>query len=80
MSGAEDDGTQVRDRDTIERELRLLASVRSAYRERGGALPSINQMDALLEVNKPQPSLPRLRFLNEAVGEMKDEVLSLEQF
>jgi hypothetical protein len=38
------------------------------------------QMEALLEVNKPQPSLPRLRFLDEAVGEMKDEVLSLEQF
>ena len=38
------------------------------------------QMEALLEVNKPQPSLARLRFLNEAVGEMKDEVLSLEQF
>ncbi|MFZ0231362.1 MAG: hypothetical protein WA622_11015 [Mycobacterium sp.] len=47
MSGVEDDGT--RGRDTIERELRLLASVRSAYRERGGALPSINQMDALLD-------------------------------
>jgi len=38
------------------------------------------QMEALLEVNKPQPSLLRLRCLNEAVGEMKDEVLSLEQF
>jgi len=37
------------------------------------------QMEALLEVNKPQPSLPRLRFLDEAVGQMKDEVLSLEQ-
>jgi hypothetical protein len=49
MSGAEDDGTLVRDRDTIERELRLLASVRSAYRERGGAGPSIDQMDALLD-------------------------------
>jgi hypothetical protein len=47
MSGSEDDGT--RDRDTIERELRLLASVRNAYRERGGALPSISQMDALLD-------------------------------
>jgi hypothetical protein len=47
MSGSEDDGT--RDRDTIERELRLLASVRMAYRERGGALPSITQMDALLD-------------------------------
>ena len=38
-----------RDRDTIERELRLLASVRIAYRERGGALPSITQVDALLD-------------------------------
>jgi len=38
------------------------------------------QMEALLEVNKPQPSLPRLRFLDEAVGQMKDEVLSLEKF
>jgi hypothetical protein len=47
MSGSEDNGT--RDRDTIERELRLLVSVRMAYRERGGALPSITQMDALLD-------------------------------
>jgi hypothetical protein len=47
MSGAYGGGT--RDRDTIERELRVLASVRSAYRERGGAMPSIDQMDALLD-------------------------------
>ncbi len=47
MSGAHGSGT--RDRDTIERELRVLASVRSAYRERGGAMPSIDQMDALLD-------------------------------
>ena len=47
MSGADKGGT--RDRDTIERELRLLVSVRSAYRERGGAMPSIDQMDALLD-------------------------------
>jgi hypothetical protein len=47
MSGAHGGGT--RDRDTIERELRVLASVRSAYRERGGAMPSIDQMDALLD-------------------------------
>ena len=47
MIDADDDDT--RDRDAIERELRLLASVRSAYRERGGALPSISQMDALLD-------------------------------
>ncbi|HUB57696.1 MAG TPA: hypothetical protein VMB04_21360 [Mycobacterium sp.] len=38
-----------RDRDTIERELRLLVSARSAYRERGGAMPSVSQMDALLD-------------------------------
>jgi hypothetical protein len=47
MSGGLFEGT--RDRDTIERELRLLASVRTAYRKRGGALPSINQVDALLD-------------------------------
>lgn len=47
MGGAGDDGT--RDRDTIERDLRLLASVRRAYRQRGGPLPSISQMDALLD-------------------------------
>lgn len=37
------------------------------------------QMGALLEAHKPEPSFGRLRFLDEAVGEMKDEVLSLEQ-
>ena len=47
MIGADEEDT--RDRDAIERELRLLASVRSAYRERGGALPSISQMDTLLD-------------------------------
>jgi hypothetical protein len=47
MIGTDDDDT--RDRDAIERELRLLASVRNAYRERGGVLPSIGQMDALLD-------------------------------
>jgi hypothetical protein len=47
MSASLDDST--RDRDAIERELRLLASVRSAYRERGGALPPVTQMDALLD-------------------------------
>ena len=45
----EDTFEGARDRDTIERELRLLASVRSAYRRRGGALPSISQVDALLD-------------------------------
>ena len=51
MSGGwfEDSFEGTRDRDTIERELRLLVSVRTAYRERGGALPSISQVDALLD-------------------------------
>lgn len=39
----------MRDRDTIERELRLLARVRNAYRERGGVVPSISRVDALLD-------------------------------
>jgi hypothetical protein len=47
MSASVDDST--RDRDTIERELRLLVSVRSAYRQRGGAVPPVSQMDALLD-------------------------------
>lgn len=38
-----------RDRDTIERELRLLVSVRSAHRERGGTMPPVSQMDELLD-------------------------------
>ena len=38
------------------------------------------QMEALLEAGKPQPSRPRLRFLDAAVGQMKGEVLSLERF
>ena len=37
------------------------------------------QVEALLEAHKPEPSLCRLRFLDAAVGQMKDEVLSLEQ-
>jgi hypothetical protein len=47
MSGAQDGGT--RDRHTIERELRLLAGVRDAHRERGKEMPSTAQMDALLD-------------------------------
>ncbi|MFZ0903344.1 MAG: hypothetical protein WAN71_05585 [Mycobacterium sp.] len=71
MSASVDDST--RDRHTIERELRLLASVRSAYRQRGGALPPVTQMDALLDellelgapvapkakANRPVPSRSR---------------------
>jgi hypothetical protein len=47
MSGAEVGGK--RDRHTIEHELQLLAGVRDAYRERGKEMPSIAQMDALLD-------------------------------
>lgn len=47
MDASVDDST--RDRDAIERELRVLASVRSAYRQRGGTLPPVSQMDALLD-------------------------------
>jgi hypothetical protein len=75
MSGGwfEDTFEVTRNRDTIERELRLLASVRTAYRKRGGALPSISQVDALLDellelappakpkakANRPSPSRSR---------------------
>jgi hypothetical protein len=47
MGASVEDST--RDRDTIERELRVLASVRSAYRQRGGTMPPVSQMDALLD-------------------------------
>jgi hypothetical protein len=47
VSGAED--SSIRDRETIERELRLLADVRDAYRERGKETPSLAQIDALLD-------------------------------
>ena len=39
----------MRTRETIERELRLLATVRNAYREHGYVLPSIGPVDALLD-------------------------------
>jgi len=38
------------------------------------------QLEWIVEARKAQPSLGRLRFLHDAVGEMKDEVLSLERF
>ena len=62
MSGA-DDGT--RDRDTIERELRLLASVRDAYRERGKEMPSLAQMDALLDELNDMEGTGKHRWENE---------------
>jgi hypothetical protein len=39
----------MRDIDTIDSELRLVAALRRAARERGGPLPSIDVADALLD-------------------------------
>lgn len=47
MSSVDERGP--RNRDTIERELRVLAGVRDAYRERGATMPSIDPMDELLD-------------------------------
>ncbi len=38
------------------------------------------QLEALLELQKPVPSLPRLQLLDKAIGLAKDEVVSLEKF
>jgi hypothetical protein len=38
------------------------------------------QLEWIVEARKAQPSLGRLRFLHDAIGQMKDEVVSLEQF
>ncbi len=38
------------------------------------------QLEWLLEAGLPQPRLPRLRFLRDAIVAMKDEIVSLEQF
>jgi hypothetical protein len=37
-------------------------------------------LEWILKARKTQPRLGRLRFLHDAVGEMKDEVLCLERF
>jgi hypothetical protein len=37
------------------------------------------QLEWVLEARKEQPSLARLQFLHDAIGQMKDEILSLEQ-
>ena len=49
----------MRTRETIERELRLLATVRNAYREHGYVLPPIGPVDALLdELSELPPAAP----------------------
>jgi hypothetical protein len=37
------------------------------------------QLEWLMESQKSQPSLPRLRFLHDMIAQMRDEVGSLEQ-
>ena len=46
------EGCQVRDIDTIDSELRLMAVLRRAARGRGGPLPSIDVADVLLDERK----------------------------
>jgi hypothetical protein len=53
-------GAQVRDIDTIDSELRLVAALRGAARERGGPLPSIAVADALRDERHERTGLPRL--------------------
>ena len=52
--------TTVRDIDTIDSELRLVAALRLAARERGGPLPSIEVADAGLDERRELTGLPRL--------------------
>ena len=38
------------------------------------------QIECLLEASKPEPSLPRLRFLDHMLGLLREEAVSLETF
>jgi hypothetical protein len=50
----------VRDIETIDSELRLVAALRRAARERGGPLPLIDVVDALLDERRELTGLSRL--------------------
>jgi hypothetical protein len=50
----------MRDPETIDSELTLMAALRRAARERGGPLPSIDVADALLDERCELTRLPRL--------------------
>jgi hypothetical protein len=50
----------MRDIETIDSELRLVAALREVARERGGPLPSIDVADALLDERRELTGLPRL--------------------
>jgi hypothetical protein len=53
----------MRDIDTIDSELCLVAALRRAARERGGPLPSIAVADALLDERRELTGLPLTRCL-----------------
>lgn len=38
------------------------------------------QIEGLLEASKPEPSLPRLHFLDRMLGLLQEEAVSLEKF
>jgi hypothetical protein len=53
-------GGQMRDVDTTDSELQLVAVLRRTARDRGGPLPSIAVADALLDERRELTGLPRL--------------------
>ncbi len=55
---------------------------RSQVRQQIGRMQStlqLFQLEWLAESQRPQPSLPRLRFLHHMIVQMRDEVASLER-
>jgi hypothetical protein len=58
---------------------RVLTRVLQLALQRARSAIQLCQLEWVLEARKEQPSLGRLQFLHDAVGQMKDEVLSLEQ-
>ena len=58
---------------------RLTRSQIHQHIRRAGRAMQLFQLEALVEVSKPEPSLPRLRFLNHALTALRDEITDLEQ-
>jgi hypothetical protein len=68
----------MRDLDTIDSELQLVAALRRAARERGGPLPSMDVADALLDERRELTGLPRLTScLDKHKGETRGSDLQL---
>ena len=63
------------------RHLRPRLSRRQIHQQLGRIQSTMQlfQVEALLEVQKPQPSAPRLRFLDHMTGLMQQEAATLEQ-